>query len=102
MRAARPRLFCRHRKKRFDQVRVKGCCQADGLRKARRIDGGVTVQAFFMEDYRDTEATFLDKEFLNVVGQFRIRAGFESAAGVTGTPHLTEPKTCFETRARFA
>ncbi len=69
MRAAHACFAGGHRKKSFNQFRIKGCCQADRLRKARRIDGGVTVQAFFMEDYRDTEATFLDKEFLKVVGR---------------------------------
>ena len=82
MRAAGAGLFRRHRIKCLDEARIESCPQADGLGKAGRPDGRVTVQAFLMKEHRDTEPRMFDEKLLDRIGQLRRLARTLAHAGV--------------------
>jgi hypothetical protein len=87
---SRTGLFSGHLKESADEVGVKGCAETDGLRETRGVNGGLTVQAFFMKYDRNTQPAVFHKEFLNIVGQFSHLSGILTLSGVAGPANLTQ------------
>jgi hypothetical protein len=96
MRPAKSRLLSRHFKKPANQIGIERRAEADGLRKTRTVRGRLSVQAFFMKDHWDTEATVFDKELLNRIGQLGLLSGVPAAAGIAGPANLAQTMSIFE------
>ena len=108
VRAAHPRLLGGHRIKGFDQFRIECCTEADGLRKTRRADGGVSVQTFLMKHHWDAESAVFNEKLLDRIGKFRCFARVFANAGiarhaarVAGPSHLSKAVALFESGLRL-
>ena len=108
MRAAHARFLGGHGEKRFDQFGIECRAQTDRLRKTRRADGRVAVQAFLVKNHRNAEPRMFDEKFLDRVGQFRRFAGIfadagvaRHAAGVAGAADLSDAMAVFESCLAF-
>ncbi len=101
MRASDARLERRHRVQLLDEPWIERGRQPNGLRKARRIPGGMAVQTFLMEDHRNAEPALFDEELLDRVGQRGLAAGIQSAAGVARPANLPNAVPVRKGRARL-
>ncbi len=96
MRAAHAGLFGGHREEPLHQLWIEGCAQADGLRKTGSRRRRVAVQALFMEDHWNAQASVFQEELLNLIGQRGHFAGVPAAAGVRGPAHLPDAAPALE------
>src|SRR5437660_11584539 len=100
MSATHARFLSCHRKKAFDQVRIKSRSQSNRLRKAGRVEGRMTVQAFFVKDNRDSQPALFQKELLNGIGELGSSARVSASRSVAGPSHLTQAMSFLEMLAR--
>ncbi len=82
--------------KRSTNAGLNVAASAMGCGKLVAVDGPVSVQAFFVENDRNSQAAVLQEKFLDFVGEFRGFARVLAFAGVAGTGHLSEAVTLFE------
>ena len=90
MRSAKAGLGGRHRVQLLDEFRIEGSAQCDGLRKAGSVYRGVPVQAFLVEDDRNSKAAVFYEKFLNGVGQCRHLAGIQALACIARAAYLAQ------------
>ena len=76
----------------FDQFGIECRAQADGLAKARGIDGRMAVQAFLVKNHRNSESRVLEEELLDGVGELgRLRVALRPPAASLGRPTWPMP-----------
>src|ERR1035438_9747527 len=75
---------------------VKSRGQRNRLREAGPIDCRVSVQAFLVEDHRNSQPGVLHKELLDGICSFRHLARIQTLARVTRTSDLAKPIAVFE------